>query len=218
MAPKKIVLSEVDEENREWLRAQLEVAGRGAKQALADHLGFTRPDAITRILNTDPNKESRAIKASELVKMREFFESAEVSKPAHRNSVPLMGHIGAGAEIDPEFEQVPPEGLEQIDVPFELPGEMIAFRVRGDSMLPRYDEDDVVVVWKDQKRGTDSFLGEEVAVRTRGGRRYLKTLMKSDGDYNLISFNAKPIQGVTIEWIGEIYVTVRASQFRRRFA
>src|SRR5690606_1472715 len=32
--------------------------------------------------------------------------------------VPVMGIIGAGGEIDPDYEQVPEDGLSQVEVPF----------------------------------------------------------------------------------------------------
>lgn len=130
-------------------------------------------------------------------------------------AVAVMGEIGAGAEISPDFEQVPAEGIDTVEVPFALPGEMVAFRVKGESMLPRYDEGDVIVVWREQRRATDSFLGEEVAVRTTAGQRYLKQLQRGHRGYNLVSWNARPIEDVRLEWIGEIHVTVRASQVRR---
>lgn len=131
------------------------------------------------------------------------------------SKVKLMGYIGAGAEISPDFEQVPEDGLDEIEIPFPLPEAMLAFEVRGDSQKPRYDEGDIVVVYRDQRRSTETFLGEEVAVQTKAGNRYLKTLTRAPRGFNLISWNAKPIEGVDLVWIGEIYVTVRASQFRR---
>ncbi len=131
------------------------------------------------------------------------------------SSIPVMGEIGAGAEISPEYEQVPADGIDQVVVPFALPGEMVAFRVRGDSMLPRYDEGDVIVVWREQRRSTESFLGEEVAVRTGSGHRYLKQLQRGQRGFNLLSWNARPIEDVRLEWIGEIYLTVRSTQVRR---
>lgn len=131
------------------------------------------------------------------------------------STVPLMGYVGAGGEIDPEFEQVPPDGLDQIEVPFALPGDMIALQVKGVSMLPRYDPDDVLIVWREQRRALHTFYGEEAAVRTTEGRRFLKVIQKSGDAIDLISWNDHPIKDVRLEWIGEIYSTIRASQLRR---
>jgi hypothetical protein len=59
---------------RIWIKEQLANQGHGAKGRLADFLGV-RPDIITRMLNTDPDKETRVIRAEELVKISEFFGS-----------------------------------------------------------------------------------------------------------------------------------------------
>ncbi len=54
-------------------------------------------------------------------------------------------------------------------------------------------------------------------MRTKDGRRYLKTIGrgKTRGTVTLLSFNARPIENVRLDWIGEIYVAVRAGQVRR---
>lgn len=123
--------------------------------------------------------------------------------------VPLMGFIGAGAEIEPDFEQVPPDGLDQVSVPFPVPADMIAFGVRGDSMLPVYKDGAVVIVYREQQRPLSTFFGEDAAVRTASGRRFIKTIMRgSDGLVNLFSWNAAPIENQHIEWIGEIFAVL----------
>jgi repressor LexA len=131
-------------------------------------------------------------------------------------SIPIVGYIGAGAEVEPEFEQVPPDGLDQIDIPFPLPEDMVAFVVRGDSMLPVYKDGHVIVVYRDQKKSLEAFYGEEAAVRTSGGRRFIKTIMKGqDGHVNLLSWNAQPIENVRLEWIGEIFGVFPRSTLKR---
>lgn len=138
--------------------------------------------------------------------------ASEVLEEPDRETVAVMGYIGAGAEIMPEFEQIPPEGLEQVEVPFPLPDEMIAFEVRGDSMLPVFKDGAVVIVYREQKRPLSAFFGEEAAVRTSDGRRFIKTITKGAAGVNLISWNAAPIENVQLEWVGEIFAVLpRAS-------
>lgn len=202
---------------RLWLQSELASRPHGTKGRLARHISV-RPDAITRMANTDPAKESREIGAHELLKMREFFNQTdplESDDPASVD-VPIMGYLGAGAEVEPEWEQVPEEGIDQITIPFPLPADMIAFTVRGDSMLPAYKDGHVIVVYREQKRPLESFYGEDAAVRTTDGRRFIKTIMRGrPGTVTLSSFNAAPIEDVTLEWIGEIFGAFPRNQVRR---
>src|SRR5919204_5230563 len=121
------------------------------------------------------------------------------------------------AVIEPESEQIPPEGLGEVELPFPISEETIAFEVAGDSMLPKYENGDIIVVYREQRHPLSSFYGEEAAVRLKTGERYLKTIErgKSPGVVNLTSFNAKPINGVKLEWVGEICVTLPRGQIQR---
>ena len=172
------------------------------KGGLATAMGV-RPGAVSEILSG-----IRLIKASEIASIVDYLEL---------NSVPIMGRVGAGAVIEPAHEQVPPEGLGKIELPFPIAEETIAFQVSGDSMLPKYRSGDIIVVYREQRHPISSFYGEEAAVRLKTGERYLKTIErgKSATVVNLTSFNAKPINGVKLEWIGEIYVTLPRGQIER---
>jgi repressor LexA len=172
------------------------------KGGLAAAMGV-RPGAVSEILS-----EARLIKASEIAPIIDYLEL---------NAVPIMGRVGAGASISPELEQMPPEGLGEVELPFPIAEETVAFEVVGDSMLPKYENGDIIVVYRDQRHPLSSFFGEEAAVRLKSGERYLKTIErgKTTQIVNLTSFNAKPITGVKLEWIGEICVTLPRGQIER---
>jgi repressor LexA len=179
----------------------LEKTGK-SKGGLAAAMGV-RPGAVSEIL-----AGIRLIKASEISPIMEYLEL---------NSVPIMGRVGAGATIEPEYEQVPPEGLGDVELPFPIDEEIIAFEVAGDSMLPKYENGDIILVYREQRHPLSNFYGEEAAVRLKSGERYLKTIErgKSPTLVNLTSFNAKPINGVKLDWIGEICVTLPRGQISR---
>lgn len=136
----------------------------------------------------------------------------------HGSMIPVMGLVGAGAVIDPEHEQVPPEGLFQVETMFPLPEGLIAFQIQGPSMLPKYDPGDVVVCWAEPRRPIETFYGQPAVVRTADGRRYLKKIMRGRAarTVDLHSYDGRdPIENVKLEWIGQIYTIFPASEVNR---
>lgn len=138
-------MKDIRAEQRDWLAAQLERQGYGARQRLADYLAVA-PNAITRMLNTDPNKETRLIKADELVRMGQFFgarppglEAGGAGEVAASNrpmrDVPVIGKVEAGTfrEVD-DIEQ---EEVATLSMPADdrFPdARLLAFDVSGNSM------------------------------------------------------------------------------------
>ena len=179
----------------------LEKTGK-SKGGLAAAMGV-RPGAVSEILGGE-----RLVKASEILPIMQYLEL---------NLAPVMGRVGAGAVIEPDYEQVPPEGLGDIALPFPIMEETVAFEIVGDSMLPKYESGDVIVVYKDQRYPLSSFYGEEAVVRLKTGERYLKTIErgKTPSVVNLTSFNAKPIVGVKLDWVGEICLSMPKGQLER---
>lgn len=133
---------------------------------------------------------------------------------AKQNIAKVMGRIGAGAEILPEVEQVPPDGLFEIEVPFPIPDDAQAYEVQGDSMWPRYDDRDIVICWRFGENIED-VLGWEAALLTTTGKRYLKRIIAGSrkGLVDLESFNAPVIRGVRIEWAARVQAVVRRGQW-----
>ena len=122
-----------------------------------------------------------------------------------KSYVPLMGYVGAGAKIKPDFGEMPSDGLGVIEIPFSMPADMVAFRVRGDLMLPVYREGHIIIVYRNQTKPLEAFYGEEAVVQTSDGRRFIKTIMRGADGVNLVSWNATPLEGVKLKWIGEIF-------------
>lgn len=129
--------------------------------------------------------------------------------------VKVVGRVGAGAEILPEIEQLPPEGLFQIEIPFPVPENTLAFEVSGDSMWPRYDSGDVVLCWKDGTNA-DEIVGWEAAVMTSDGKRYLKRVLRGSKarQFDLESFNAPVIRNVKLTWVSKVQFVVRAGEWK----
>lgn len=114
-------MSDPQHELKVWLAERLEAKGRGARTALAVHMGL-KPDAITRMTNLDSTKEMREIKAHEVSQMVEFFKS---EPPAYR-SKPIVASFDPDTHEDHEHD---PDWQEQSAA-------LIDGQVRFDGTIP----------------------------------------------------------------------------------
>jgi len=208
--------------NEQHLLQQLIEAG-WTQAALAERL-FTTPQSVSRWVNNErePSGPAKAL-------IREVaLEAGLLEEPAVRSSIPIMGYVGAGGEVDPDYEQVPPDGLEQVELSEAAAalvaaiGEPIGFRVRGGSMYPRFNDGDVLVVDNSRPWSIDNLIGEEAVVRIDtedGGKRLVKTIRPGSLRfcYNLESIDRAyaTMENARIVWASPVDVIVRRSALSR---
>lgn len=121
--------------------------------------------------------------------------------------IPVVGYVGAGAEVNPIDDHEKGGGIEEIEVPsgLNLRG-YVAARIIGDSMYPRYFDGEIIVFKRDCD-WLDEFYKQECVVMLEDGRAFVKTIERgsSNGLFTLISFNAPPILDVRIKWACPVY-------------
>lgn len=123
--------------------------------------------------------------------------------------VPVLGKIGAGGQIlyyvDFEDEQ---EGLDLKRVPRPplSQGRLMALEVMGSSMLPKYEEGDIIYIRRDHDGILPSYLNKYCAVRTADGGTFLKILAPGSevGRYTLRSLNAPDMENVEVVWASRV--------------
>lgn len=103
-------------------------------------------------------------------------------KVSHGKRIPVFDRVAAGIPID-AIEDV----VEWEEIPEDLArtGEYFGLRIKGDSMMPRIAEGDVVIV----KQQPDAETGDIVIVRINGDYATCKKLAKHATGISLISFN-----------------------------
>lgn len=106
------------------------------------------------------------------------------SKNLHSRGIriPVLGRVVAGIPIEAveeilDYEEITPE--------LAATGEFFALQVRGDSMLPKLEEGDVVIV----KKQADVETGDIAIVLVNGDEATIKQIKKVDGGIMLYGFN-----------------------------
>lgn len=108
----------------------------------------------------------------------------EDSQPTQGLKIPVLGTVAAGIPISAvedilDYEEVPQS--------WENQGEFFALKIKGDSMEPRMESDDVVIV----KQQSDANSGDTVIVLVNGDDATCKRLQKTDNGIMLVSTNPK---------------------------
>lgn len=121
-------------------------------------------------------------------------------------TVPVLGNIGAGGEVlftvDPDAELNEAADFPTVPRPPLVVGRLMALRVSGSSMLPKYEDGDIIYVRRDHDGILPAYLNRYCAVRTAEGGTYLKILAPgTEADrYTLRSLNAPDMANVEVAW------------------
>ena len=96
--------------------------------------------------------------------------------------IPVLGTVAAGIPISAvedilDYEEIPQSWQNQ--------GEFFGLRIKGDSMQPKMDEGDVVIV----RQQSDANNGDTVIVLVNGDDATCKKLQKTDNGIMLVSTN-----------------------------
>lgn len=129
----------------------------------------------------------------------------EDAPPVPALKVPLLGYVAAGGDDLPSDTSVTFEAnghdnaIGQVPAPpgmiMQLRGSIFALKVRGASMLPIYEDGDLLYVYKDDpaRANVGRLIGRKCVVTLEDGDAYVKTLRRPDsgdaGLWNLESLN-----------------------------
>lgn len=124
---------------------------------------------------------ARVLKVTEAYLMG--WEEKSEQKPQGLK-IPVLGTVAAGIPISAVEDIL---DYEEIPLSWKNQGEFFALKIKGDSMEPRMESGDVVIV----KQQSDANSGDTVIVLVNGDDATCKKLQKTDNGIMLVSTNPK---------------------------
>ena len=133
----------------------------------------------------------------------------DINEPIEKTKgvkIPVLGDVAAGIPIEAVEEIL---DYEEIDEDLASKGEFFGLRIKGNSMSPRIQSGDVVIV----RVQSDAESGDIVIAKVNGDDACCKKLLKhADGitllsfnqDYEPLSFNKQDIVSLPVSIIGKV--------------
>jgi phage repressor protein C with HTH and peptisase S24 domain len=136
-------------------------------------------------------------------------QGTQEQEDAPVTTVPIVGRTGLGEEII--WLEEGDMDLGEIELPFSIKTEgLVALECIGDSMKPRYESGEVVIV-KEIFKSPLEMVGQEAVVRIIDGTYLLKKIRRgyTKGKFNLESYNAEMREDEEIDRVFEIWMIVK---------
>ncbi len=143
------------------------------------------------------------VKKSDLVEQKADYNN---NLPSKGVQIPVLGDVAAGIPIEAIEDII---DYEEIDEDLARRGDFFGLRIKGNSMSPRIQNGDVVIVRVQQ----DADSGDIVIAKVNGDDACCKKLLKhNDGitllsfnqDYEPLSFNKQDIASLPVSIIGKV--------------
>lgn len=192
---------------QEWIDTGLSKPGKSNTE-LGRLLGIPQ----SRV--SEMRKGKRLLKSTELPIIARYLEQPlpqglTIGNFTH-SYVPLVGVVGAGAEVFAIDDHMKGGGLEEVERPQGATDSTVAVKVRGDSMKPAYKDGDLLYYDTQANGDLDHLIGHDCIVRLTNGRTLVKELRRSAGRYWLFSHNDDPLLDVEIEWAAKVKWVLKA--------
>lgn len=122
------------------------------------------------------------------------------------DDIPVVGYVGAGAEVVPYDDHSHGGGLDFVERPPFVEGRAVAVEVKGDSLFPIAENGWRLIYTGEQTVIEDDVLNRLCVVQLEDGRVLVKRLLKGTKPlhYHLMSTNAPMIEDVRITWAAKV--------------
>ena len=185
-----------------------------SQQALADLLGYTSRSSIAKIEKGLVDlPQTKIVAFAEALGVSPAFLAGWSAAGAGAARIPVLGSIPAGIPLEAvedvvDWEEIPAQWLSGGK-------EFFALRVRGDSMSPRYEDGDVLIL----RRQDTCENGQDCAVMVAGGEATFKrvrisptgvTLQPLNPDYDPMTYTNREIAELPVRILG-VVVELRRS-------
>lgn len=195
----------VDMAQAERLKQARNSMGYAGPGEAADALG------INKFTYTQHENGRRGIPLKSAIRYASFFRVrldwlSKGSGPMKDGQlVPVVGYVGAGAEVLPEDQHPKGRGLDMVHAPPDGATDCVAVAIRGDSMHP-FGDGWLIFYRRNQDGVPDDCLNKLCVVKVHEGPTLVKTLRRGRTTklFNLESWNAAPREGVRLDWAARV--------------